>query len=121
MSMAQVSGIIVFIQDQFKLSLLETGNFAAALNAAAIFGALASGWVADQFGRRPALFISSLAFTAGSFMMALANSYKSLLIGRYVQGYGVGAGLLISPMFISEIAPPAFRGSLVSTGSHGQG
>ena len=24
------------------------------------------------------------------------------------------AGLLISPMFISEIAPPAFRGSLVT-------
>eukprot|EP00965_Chrysotila_dentata_P243893 6205666-Pleurochrysis_carterae.AAC.1 len=28
--------------------------------------------------------------------------------------YGVGAGLLISPMFISEIAPPKFRGSLVT-------
>ena len=109
-----VSGILVFVQDQFKLSLLETGNFAAALNAAAIVGALASGYIADQFGRKPALFISSLMFTAGSFLMAGANSYKSLLLGRYIQGYGVGAGLLISPMFISEIAPPAFRGSLVT-------
>ena len=35
-----VSGIIVFIQDQFKLTLLETGNFAAALNAAAIVAPL---------------------------------------------------------------------------------
>ena len=109
-----VSGILVFIQDQFKLSLLETGNFAAALNAAAIVGALVSGYIADKFGRKPALFVSSLMFTTGSFLMAAANDYKSLLIGRYVQGYGVGAGLLISPMFISEIAPPAFRGSLVT-------
>ena len=109
-----VSGILVFIQDQFKLSLLETGNFAAALNAAAIVGALVSGYIADKFGRKPALFVSSLTFTSGSFLMAAANDYKSLLIGRYVQGYGVGAGLLISPMFISEIAPPAFRGSLVT-------
>ena len=110
-SLSQVSGILVFVQDQFKLSLLETGNFAAALNAAAIVGALVSGWVADRFGRKPALFISSFMFTMGSFWMALANSYPSLLVGRYIQGYGVGAGLLISPMFISEIAPPAFRGS----------
>lgn len=109
-----VSGILVFIQDRFHLSLIETGNFAAALNAAAIVGALVSGWVADRFGRKPALFISSLMFTSGSFLMAGANSYRALLLGRYVQGYGVGAGLLISPMFISEIAPPAFRGSLVT-------
>ena len=109
-----VSGIIVFIQDQFKLTLLETGNFAAALNAAAIVGALVSGWVADRFGCKPALFISSLTFTMGSFLMAAATSYKGLLLGRYVQGYGVGAGLLISPMFISDIAPPAFRGALVT-------
>ena len=92
----------------------QDGQLAAALNAAAIVGALASGYIADQFGRKPALFISSLMFTAGSFLMAGANSYKSLLLGRYIQGYGVGAGLLISPMFISEIAPPAFRGSLVT-------
>jgi sugar porter (SP) family MFS transporter len=109
-----VSGIIVFIQDQFKLSLLETGNFAAALNAAAIVGALVSGWIADRFGRKPSLFVSSLMFTTGSFLMAGANTYRGLVLGRYVQGYGVGAGLLISPMFISEIAPPQFRGSLVT-------
>lgn len=109
-----VSGILVFIQDRFQLSLIETGNFAAALNAAAIVGALVSGWVADHFGRKPALFMSSLMFTSGSFLMAGANSYRALLLGRYVQGYGVGAGLLICPMFISEIAPAAFRGSLVT-------
>jgi len=109
-----VSGILVFIQDRFALSLIETGNFAAALNAAAIVGALASGWVADRFGRKPALFMSSLMFTSGSIFMASAGSYRALLFGRYIQGYGVGAGLLISPMFISEIAPPAFRGSLVT-------
>ena len=34
-----VSGILVFVKDRFNLSLLETGNFAAALNAAAIVGA----------------------------------------------------------------------------------
>ena len=104
-----VSGILVFVKDRFNLSLLETGNFAAALNAAAIVGALCSGWIADKFGRKPSLFISSLTFTAGSFMMAAAPTYRALVLGRYVQGYGVGAGLLISPMFISEIAPPAFR------------
>ena len=33
---------------------------------------------------------------------------------HYLSADGVGAGLLISPMFISEIAPPRYRGSLVT-------
>ena len=109
-----VSGILFFIAKEFGLDTHAKEVFASAVNSAAVVGALSSGVIADKFGRKPALFISSLAFTSGSFAMAFANSYRNLLLGRYVQGFGIGAGLLISPMFISEIAPPAFRGSLVT-------
>ncbi len=109
-----VSGILHFVQAEFSLSTHQTEIFASAINAAAIVGALSSGYLADKSGRKSALFLSSFVFTTGSFMMALAPTYPRLLFGRVLQGYGVGAGLLIAPMFISEIAPPAYRGSLVT-------
>ena len=46
--------------------------------------------------------------------MAVATSYEMLVYSRYIQGFGVGAGLLISPMFISEVSPKQWRGALVT-------
>ena len=69
---------------------------------------------AAQFGRKPALFLSSCTFALGSVLMAVAQSYEMLVYSRYIQGFGVGAGLLISPMFISEVSPKQWRGALVT-------
>ena len=93
-----VSGILLFVQEEFGLSSHQAEVFASAMNAAALVGALISGWFADKFGRKPALFISSVTFATGSIMMALANTFDMLVWSRYIQGFGVGAGLLISPM-----------------------
>ena len=109
-----ISGILLFVQDDFGLSSHQTEVFASAMNSAAIFGALVSGFLADRFGRKPALFISSCMFALGSILMAVAQTYDALVFSRYIQGFGVGAGLLISPMFISEVSPKQFRGALVT-------
>ena len=69
-----VSGILFFIAQEFGLDTHSKEVFASAVNSAAVVGALASGVIADRFGRKPALFISSLAFTSGSFAMAFAPS-----------------------------------------------
>ena len=111
-----VSGILLFVQEEFGLTSHQAETFAAAMNSAAILGALVSGWVADRFGRKPALFMSSSTFAIGSTLMSLANSYDHLIKSRWIQGFGVGSGLLISPMFIAEVAPKKFRGALVTLG-----
>jgi hypothetical protein len=109
-----ISGILLYVQEDFGLSSAQAEAFAAAMNSAAIFGALVSGWIADRFGRKPALFMSSFTFALGSTLMAVAGSYDALVRSRWIQGFGVGSGLLISPMFISEVSPKRFRGALVT-------
>ena len=111
-----VSGIIPFVQEEFGLTNHQVETFAAAMNSFAVVGALVSGWIADKVGRKPALFMSSCTFAIGSVMMATASSYDMLVYSRYIQGFGVGAGMLVSPMFIAEVSPAKFRGALVSLG-----
>ena len=109
-----ISGILLFVQEEFALTSHQVEVFASAMNSAALIGALFSGYIADRFGRKPALFMSSCTFALGSILMAVATSYDMLVYSRYIQGFGVGAGLLISPMFISEVAPKQWRGALVT-------
>ena len=110
-----ISGIIPFVQAEFGLTN-QVETFASAMNSFAVIGALVSGWIADRVGRKPALFMSSCTFAVGSVMMAMAGSYETLVYSRYIQGFGVGAGMLVSPMFIAEVSPAKFRGALVSLG-----
>ena len=105
-----ISGILLFVQEEFALNSHQVEVFASAMNSAALVGALFSGYIADKFGRKPALFMSSCTFALGSILMAVATSYDMLVYSRYIQGFGVGAGLLISPMFISEVAPKQWPG-----------
>src|SRR5690606_32627161 len=45
---------------------------------------------------------------------ALAVDLTTFVIARFVGGIGVGAASMLSPLYISEVSPAAFRGRLVS-------
>ena len=46
--------------------------------------------------------------------MAIAGGMTLLMIGRCITGIGVGCGLSIDPLYISEISPPQHRGKMVT-------
>eukprot|EP00730_Choanoeca_flexa_P006035 TRINITY_DN12069_c1_g8_i1.p1 TRINITY_DN12069_c1_g8~~TRINITY_DN12069_c1_g8_i1.p1 ORF type:complete len:530 (+),score=114.75 TRINITY_DN12069_c1_g8_i1:172-1761(+) len=78
------------------------------------FGALFSGWTADKYGRRPTIAMACAVFFTGALVMALAHSYEMLMLGRVITGIGVGTGLSLSPLYLSELSPKQIRGALVS-------
>ena len=43
-----------------------------------------------------------------------SQDFITAMLGRVLIGLGVGLGLAIDPLYISEMSPPPFRGSLVS-------
>jgi predicted MFS family arabinose efflux permease len=53
-------------------------------------------------------------FLIGALAMSVAPTYAILLVGRLVTGVGVGAALLVAPLYTAELAPAGVRGALVS-------
>ena len=106
-----VSGGAFFIaKEDFGLSALETEVLIGSLNVMAVVGALFSRPISDRFGRTRTLAVGSGLFFVGSLLLAGASSFGMLLVGRMMLGLGVGAGLSIDPLYISEISPPDHRG-----------
>lgn len=79
-----------------------------------VFGALASGWCADKFGRKIPLIIAAALFTLSAWGTALAGSFDLFVAWRIVGGLGIGLASALSPMYIAEISPAAQRGRFVA-------
>lgn len=109
-----ISGVVRFIEPEFNLSKIELGWAVASLTLTATLGMMVSGPISDRFGRKKVLKCAALLFFFSAIASALANSFISLVIARMLGGFGVGAALIIAPMYIAEIAPPAIRGRMVS-------
>jgi len=86
----------------------------AVLELGALFGALASGILADRFSRRHSMFLACVVFCIGSGLQCGAGSLSHLVLGRAIGGFGVGALSMLSPLYMAEISPPEVRGSLMA-------
>ena len=76
-----------------------------------------SSFVAERFGRRAILFTASVLFLAGTSMVIFPpggskNIMILILIGRIIEGTGVGCSSFSCPLYASEIAPTRLRGML---------
>lgn len=102
------------VQDSLNLSDLQLEIFMGSLNLFAMVGALSSNWVSDKLGRRWAFRIAAIGFIFGTVIQSGAGGYASLMLGRSFVGLGVGFGLAVDPVYISEISQAAHRGQLVT-------
>jgi len=109
-----ISGVNKFVQIDFKLTDLELGFSVSSLTIIAALAMMVSGPLSDRFGRRPMLKLCAIVFTISAIGSAVASNFTLFLIFRMLGGIGVGASLILAPMYIAEIAPPKQRGKLVS-------
>jgi MFS family permease len=75
-----------------------------------LIGALSAGPVASKYGRLRTMQLTTIFFTIGPVFEALSPSIGVMAFGRLLSGVGAGAAVVIVPLYISEISPPAQRG-----------
>ena len=108
-----IAGASPFIQTEFNASNFQLEMVVSSCVLGALFGALLSGKLSDNLGRKKVLIITGLIFILGTVIAALAYSIEHLITGRFILGFAVGMGSFATPMFIAEIAPAQSRGKLV--------
>lgn len=79
-----------------------------------VVGAVMSGVISDRFGRKKPLLLSAFLFTLSALGTGWSNSYDAFIIYRIIGGLGIGLASALSPMYIAEVSPSAYRGRFVS-------
>lgn len=86
----------------------------AVLTLGAMFGALVNGPIADRISRRWSILVANVVFLIGSIIQAAAVNIPMIFIGRFIAGLAIGQLSMVVPLYLSELAPPNLRGSLVA-------
>ena len=91
-----------------------------------IIGGISGGYMSKTFGRKKSLIVAAILFFISALGSAMPeifvrpigeadHTFRALfIVYRIIGGIGVGLASMISPMYISEIAPADKRGMLVS-------
>ena len=109
-----ISGVVRFIEPEFGLTKLQLGWAVGSLTLTSTLAMLFAGRLSDHFGRRNVLKVAAALYAVSALLSAIAPTFTTLVLARMIGGLGVGASLIIAPMYIAEIAPPRLRGRLVS-------
>jgi sugar porter (SP) family MFS transporter len=109
-----ISGAILFIKQEFSLSPTMEEIVVSSVLLGSLAGAAIGGSLADRLGRRKLLIVTAIVFGCGAIGAALAPGTAWLIAARLVAGVAIGIASFVAPLYISEIAPVAIRGKLVS-------
>lgn len=77
-----------------------------------VLGALVGGIPTEKFGRKNTLIGIGILYFVSAIWSGLASGPYDFMIARFLGGMGIGISTVVSPLYISEIAPPDRRGRL---------
>ncbi|KAK2984645.1 hypothetical protein RJ640_006628 [Escallonia rubra] len=90
-------------------------SFTSSLYIAGLAASIVAGRLTAALGRRNIMVLGGSIFFAGAAINGGAENVAMLILGRILLGLGVGFTNQATPVYLSEMAPPKWRGAF-STG-----
>lgn len=114
---AMDTGIIAFVLPvlikTWGLSTAQVGYIGSIGLVGMALGAVLAGSAADRFGRKNIFAGTLVIYSVATGLCGLAWSFESLLVFRFLVGFGLGGQLPVAVTLVSEYAPPTARGRFI--------
>jgi SP family arabinose:H+ symporter-like MFS transporter len=110
---AVISGTTGALSQVYGLSSKSLGLTVSIAIWGTVVGAMLAGFPGERFGRRDSLRGLAVFYLVSALGCAMAWSWSSLVVFRFIGGLGIGGSSVLAPMYIAEISPAKWRGRLV--------
>ncbi len=109
-----INGTVDALQQAFDSDEVGTGFNVASMLLGCAIGAFFAGSFADKYGRKPMMILTAAAFIISAWGSGISGSSEQFVFFRILGGLAVGGASVLAPAYISEIAPPEYRGRLTT-------
>lgn len=110
---AVIAGTTSALTRVFGLSPRELGFTVAIALCGTVLGAMTAGPLESRYGGRAMLRVMAFLYFLSAAGCALAPTWTTLMLARFIGGIGIGGSSVLGPVYIAEIAPARLRGRLV--------
>ncbi|PSN59349.1 hexose transporter [Corynespora cassiicola Philippines] len=93
----------------------DVGLITSILFVGGFVGAFFAPHVADNYGRRPSIFVGSLLCTTGAAIQTASTSRGMFIGSRLILGLGISFTTNAGPTLLNELAHPQMRGQISAT------
>jgi SP family sugar:H+ symporter-like MFS transporter len=107
-----VNGTQQGLTEAFDLDSTGLGFTVGSLLIGCAVGAFFAGRLADAIGRRTVMILAAILFVVGALIQGLTDVHALFVGARFAGGMAVGAASVMSPLYISEVAPARIRGRM---------
>ncbi len=107
-----VNGTQTGLTEEFNLDSAGLGFTVGSLLIGCAVGAFFAGRLADAVGRRTVMIAAAILFVAGALVQGVTHVHGLFVVARFAAGMAVGAASVLSPLYISEVAPASIRGRM---------
>ena len=109
-----INGTVDGLRAAFNSESIGTGFNVASMLLGCAAGAALAGTLSDKFGRRTMMLMAATFFIISAWGSGIAHSSPEFVVYRVIGGFAVGAASVMSPAYISEVAPSRHRGRLAT-------
>jgi sugar porter (SP) family MFS transporter len=110
---AVIAGTTHSLTLAYALTPRQLGVTVAMALVGTVIGAMSAGIPGQKYGARETLRVLAIFYVLSALGCALAWSWDTLLVARFLGGLGIGGSSVLGPVYIAELAPARIRGRLV--------